>query len=197
MRKILILDHIFNIQSMSGYSSKHPELTFHHLNSNLSINDNLDTINPDYILINKFFVDNFMIEDIKKLKNNLSIIDIPYIIPNEFGQIELSETDNCIACIVSDNTFIKKEKVYKKNDIYHRIFNVFNPIKHIQHYGSIMSCKDLSIVISSHVEIVIDQPIFASLCSFYGKHYSYINNVMPESCSVFKTNKEIINDILK
>ena len=44
MRKILILDHHFNIQSMSGCTSNHPDVLFHTLNSKISINDNLDLI---------------------------------------------------------------------------------------------------------------------------------------------------------
>ena len=67
---------------MSGCTSNHPDVLFHTLNSKISINDNLDLIEPDYILVNEYFTDPSVVDNIKKVTSNVSIINIPYIIPN-------------------------------------------------------------------------------------------------------------------
>lgn len=180
---------------MSGCTSNHPDVLFHTLNSKISINDNLDLIEPDYILVNEYFTDPSVVDNIKKVTSNVSIINIPYIIPNEFGKIDQVMSNNCIACIIA-NTNIKKDKVYKKNR-YYRMFSIFEPIDHIQHYGVITSCKDLSTIIWSHDEIVIDQPIFSSLCNFYKKNYSYMQNDITTNVCDYKTNKDVLYAILK
>lgn len=171
MRKILVCDHNFNIESISSCSQINTSIKFYSQNKNLSFNDNFDMINPDCIWINKAFK-NINYNEIKYVATKVVEYDIPYIIPNVFVTNSTSSED-IISCILFHETPLLLDRVYRFHEMYVRFYTVGDhAISHIQYCGKLNSCKDLTNIIMNSNKILIDSDIAKNMCSFYNKEYA-------------------------
>lgn len=185
MRKILVCDHQFNVESISCCSQQYTDTIFYTLNSQLSFYDNFDIINPDIVWVNDNFFDlsNYKIQDIKIINYN-----IPYIIPNKFADLN-QKNDEIISCILFDSNNLIIDKIYEYENSYVRFYSIAtNDLYHIQNCGKIETCKDLTNIIVSSNRVLFDNPIIKNMCSFYNKLYgtfkpkgtiSWTNSVLP------------------
>ena len=166
MRKILVYDHDFNIESISSCSKANSAIRFYRSNKNMSLNDNVDIINPDCIWINKSFA------DIKSSTVKTIEYEIPYLIPNALADIH-DTSENIIACILFNDSQPILDRVYNYSELYVRFYTVGDiRISHTQYCGQLNSCKDLSEIIMGSQKIITDSDIIKNMCSFYGKEHS-------------------------
>jgi hypothetical protein len=166
MRKILVCDHKFNVESIASSGSN---VKFYGLNENISFYDNFDIVNPDCVWINNAFVnlDNY---DIKNIPVQIIEYNIPYIIPNSFAKIP-NNRESIISCILFDS--VPLDRIYKYDNLYIKFYCVKEyPIQHIQYCGKINTCKDITDIICSSDKVIIDSDIIENMCLFYNKQYS-------------------------
>ena len=162
MRKILVCDHKFNVESISSSGSN---IKFYGLNENISFYDNFDLVNPDCIWMNKAFIN----LDIKNISVKIIEYDIPYIIPNSFAKTP-SNTEPITSCILFNS--IPIDRIYKYDNSYVRFYCAKDPVQHIQYCGKVNTCKDITNIICSSNKIIIDSEIIENMCLFYNKQYS-------------------------
>jgi hypothetical protein len=170
MRKILVYDHKFNIESLSSCSQIDNSTKFYSSNPKLSFYDNYDSINPDTIWINKAFesLDNY---DLKSISSKIIEYNIPFIIPNSMAKKD-HEVENIISCIFFNSPDVVNNKIYKYDDTYVRFYNASSEnFNHVQYCGQIQTCRDLTDIIVGSSKILIDNNIGKSLCGFYNKTY--------------------------
>lgn len=171
MRKILVYDHDFNIESISSCSKANGAIRFYRSNKNMSFNDNLDIINPDCIWINKSFAD-INVSDVKNNPIKIIEYELPYIIPNSFADIH-ENSENIISCVLFNDSQPISDRVYMYNELYVRFYTVGDAlISHTQYCGQLNNCKDLTEIIMSSKKIIADSDIIKNMCSFYRKEYA-------------------------
>ena len=192
MRKILVYDHKFNIESLSSCSQIDPSTKFYSANPKLSFYDNYDSINPDSIWINKAFesLDKY---DLQSISAKIIEYNIPFIIPNSMAKKDHS-VENIISCIFFNAPDVVNNKIYKYDDTYVRFYNASSEtFNHIQYCGQIKTCRDLTDIIVKSSRVLIDSNIGKGVCGFYNKSYGMFK---PRGAISWNENSEnIINNM--
>lgn len=173
MRKILVYDHRFNVESLSSCQKIDNSVMFYDRITTLSFYDNYDRIKPDELWINEFFCPKDFVENVKKnITIKIITYSVDYILPNIFASIT-TQYDNIISCILEHGE-PEINKIYMYDNTYVRFFTLNNhEINHIQYCGRINSCKELSNIINESSKIILQDSTCVGLCEFYAKHYAY------------------------
>lgn len=169
MRKILIYDHKFNVESISACSQIDKSIIFFDRVKTLSFYDNFDKIKPDELWINSFVCPKDFLHNVKQnVKIKVVDYNISHILPNIFATADNNTTNSNISCILQ-NESPTIGKIYKYEQ-YIKFYTINNhQINHAQYCGTIDSCKDLTNVICSSDKILFDDDMFKSIALFYNK----------------------------
>lgn len=172
MRKILIYDHRFNVESLSSCKQIDNSIVFYDRITTLSFYDNYDRIKPDELWINDFFCPKDFSQTVQqKIPIKVINYNIDYILPNIFAN-NTSSSYNIISCILEYDS-PTANKIYMYNNNYVRFFTLNNhQIYHTQYCGRINSCKELSNVIKESSKIILQDSTCVGLCEFYDKEYA-------------------------
>lgn len=174
MRKILVCDNHFNVESISSCSKIDSSVKFYEKNGSMSFYDNFDRIGPQCVWINKAFetLDNY---DIKNIPVPIIEYNIPYIIPNSIAQNNY-DVENIISCILFNDTDLMQDRIYEYDDMYVRFYSISDHnFSHSQYCGKINTCKDLTEIILRSKKILIDSYILKNICFYYDKEYAIFN----------------------
>lgn len=173
MRKILIYDHRFNVESISSCSKIDNSIVFYDRLPTLSFYDNFDKVKPDELWINTFFCPQDFLSNVKQ-NVKIKIIDyrLEYIIPNAFADVSGVTENNTISCILQHDE-PNSNKIYRYENQYVKFYTLNqHNINHIQYSGSLQSCKDLTDIVVSSNKVIFDDDVCRNLCSFYNKPYA-------------------------
>jgi hypothetical protein len=176
MRKILVRDWKFNVESLASCSQIDNTVVFYDRNYALSFYDNFDRINPDELWINSSTIDKNSLDNIKQnLKIKIIEYNLNYILPNALAKIS-GDISDTISVIITKDHNIPQDKIFQYDNMYMKFYTIGFDIYHVQNCGRLENCRDITQVIYASQKVLIDDNVYSSLCNYYDKTYGLFKN---------------------